>query len=194
MKIGLFFGSFNPVHIGHMAIANYMAQFTGLDKVWFVVTPHNPLKPKASLLSDKQRLRLVREAIGDSTMFRASDIEFGLPQPSYTVNTLAYLKEKYPDDEFVLIIGSDNLRTFHKWKNCEEILKNHELFVYPRATAKAGDIPPELAGHPHIKLVDAPLMEISSSFIREAIKNKKDVRNFLPQAVWEYMGEMRFYE
>jgi nicotinate-nucleotide adenylyltransferase len=191
MKIGLFFGSFNPVHIGHMAIANYMVAFTDIEQVWFVVSPHNPLKEKKTLLSDIHRLRLVREAIGDDARFNASNIEFKLPQPSYTINTLEYLKEKYPAKQFALIIGADNLQTFHKWKNYEEILKQYELYVYPRPSTEGGG---DLKINPHIKLTNAPLMEISSTFIREAIRNKKDIRHYLPEAVSKYISEMHFYE
>lgn len=190
MKIGLFFGSFNPIHIGHMAIANYILEFTDLENIWFVVSPHNPLKDKNSLLADNHRIRIVREAIGDFNKFKASDIEFKLPQPSYTIHTLTYLKEKYPDHEFVLIMGSDNLQNFHKWKNYEEILKNYEVYVYPRKESDGGDF----KTHPKIKFINAPLMEISSSFIRAAIKQKKDVRFYLPEAAWEYIKEMHFYE
>lgn len=190
MKIGLFFGSFNPIHVGHMVIANYMAEFTDLNKVWFIVSPHNPLKNKASLLPDHHRLQLVKLAIGDNNKFKASDIEFKLPQPSYTIVTLAHLKEKYPKNEFALIIGGDNLATFHKWKNHEEILKNHELYVYPRPNENLS----QWQNHPKIKIVPAPLMDITSTFIREGIKNKKDVRYFLPGKVVEYIEEMHFYK
>ena len=190
MKIGLFFGSFNPIHIGHTAIANYMLEFCGLDRLWFVVTPHNPLKEKKTLLADIHRLQLVREAIGDNNKMKASNVEFSLPQPSYTVNTLAYLKEKHPEHKFVLILGSDNLSTFKKWKNYEEILKHHHLLVYPRPESDGG----ELAKHPKVKMTDAPLMDVSSTFIRQAIKNKKDVRYLMPDAAWQYAREMHFYE
>jgi len=189
MKVGLFFGSFNPIHIGHLAIANYMLEFTDLEKIWFVVSPHNPLKKKETLLPDIQRLRMVREAIGDFTKFKASDIEFKLPQPSYTINTLAYLKEKIPKNKFALIMGSDNLKTFHRWKNYEEILKNHELFIYPRKNYDGG----ELKNNKRVHVTQAPEMEISSTMIREAIKNKKDIRFFLPESVWNYISEMKFY-
>jgi nicotinate-nucleotide adenylyltransferase len=190
MKIGLFFGSFNPIHIGHMALANYMLEFTDLENVWFVVSPHNPLKQKASLLDEKHRLQLVNCAIGDNTKLKASDIEFKLPQPSFTIHTLTYLKEKYPQHEFALIMGADNLQNFHKWKNYEEILKQVELYVYPRPDAEPGDF----KNHQKVKLVDAPVIEISSTFIRQAIKDKKDVRYFVPESVWEYIQEMHFYE
>lgn len=190
MKVGLYFGSFNPIHNGHLVIANYMLAFAGLDRLWFVVSPHNPHKTKSSLLADHHRLELVNRAIGDNSKMKASNIEFGLPQPSYTINTLAYLSEKYPEYRFSLIMGSDNLATLHKWKNYEEILKHYEILVYPRPGNDGGP----LKAHPHVKMVDAPLVEISSTFIREAVKNKKDVRYFLPQAAWEYLREMHFYE
>ncbi|HEV7231737.1 MAG TPA: nicotinate (nicotinamide) nucleotide adenylyltransferase [Bacteroidia bacterium] len=190
MKIGLFFGSFNPVHIGHMAIANYMAEFTDLQQVWFVISPQNPLKPKNSLLADHHRLQLVRLAIGDSLKYKASNIEFKLPQPSYTVHTLAHLSEKYPQHRFVLIMGSDNLQTFHKWKNYEHILSEYQLYVYPRPGSDGGN----LASHPQVKQVPAPFMDISATFLREAIKQKKNIEFFMPPAAYEYLREMHFYE
>ncbi len=189
-KVGLFFGSFNPIHIGHLVIANYMAEFTDLKEVWFVISPHNPLKEKSSLLPNEQRLRLVREAIYDYTKFKVSNIEFSLPQPSYTINTLTYLKEKHPENKFVLILGADNLETFHKWKNYEEILNQYELFVYPRPGTDGG----KLRDHPKVKLVAAPQMDISATFIRNAIKEKKDIRFMLPQGVYNYISEMHFFE
>lgn len=189
MHIGLFFGSFNPIHIGHMALANYMAEFTNMDQVWFVVSPHNPLKEKSSLLNQNQRLYMVNVAIEDFIKFKSCDIEFNLPQPSYTINTLAHLKEKYPKYDFSLIIGQDNLETFHKWKNYEAILEKHKLFVYPRPNAKASN----LDMHPSVVLTQAPILEISSTFIREAIKNKKDIRYFLPEKAWKYIDEMNLY-
>lgn len=190
MKVGLFFGSFNPIHVGHMVIANHMLAYTDLDKIWFVVSPHNPLKQKSSLLDERQRLQMVALAIGDNNKMKASNIEFKLPQPSYTINTLAYLKEKHPTYDFALIMGSDNLQSFHKWKNYEEILKDNELYVYPRPESKGSD----LEKHKNVKMVNAPLMELSSTEIRNAVKEKKDVRYFVPPAVWEYMREMHFYE
>lgn len=190
MKIGLFFGSFNPVHVGHMVLANYMLEYTDLDKIWFVISPHNPLKKKNSLLDEKHRLQLVSLAIGDNAKIKASDIEFKLPQPSYTVVTLAYLKEKHPEHEFALILGEDNLLSFSKWKNYEEILKHHQLYVYPRPNTDKS----EFHNYSQVKLVNAPLMEVSSTEIRKAIQEKKDVRYFMPNAVWEYIKEMHFYE
>jgi nicotinate-nucleotide adenylyltransferase len=190
MKIGLFFGSFNPVHIGHMAIANYMAEFTDLQQVWFVISPQNPLKLKSSLLGDHHRLQLVRLAIGDSLKYKTSNIEFKMPQPSYTSDTLARLSEKYPQHRFALIMGSDNLQTFHKWKNYEHILSEYPLYVYPRPGSDGGT----LASHPQVKQVPAPFMDISATFIRESIKQKKNVEFFMPQEAYEYLREMHFYE
>lgn len=189
MKIGLFFGSFNPVHCGHLIIAGYYAEFTDLDQVWLVVSPHNPLKPAGTLLQDYHRYHLVELAIGSNRKIKASKIEFGLPRPSYTIHTLTYLKEKHPEHAFVLILGSDNLTTFHKWKNAELILEDHELYVYPRPLYDGGD----LKDHPKVKWVDAPLMEISSTFIREAIRNGKDVSYMMTPAVADYIDDMNFY-
>jgi nicotinate-nucleotide adenylyltransferase len=190
MRIGLFFGSFNPIHVGHMVLANYMASFTDLEQVWFVVSPHNPLKEKSSLLNQNQRLHMVNLAIGDNDKLKSSNIEFGLSQPSYTINTLAHLKEKYPQHTFSLIMGEDNLESFTKWKNYEEILKHHKLYVYPRPNSNSGD----LKSHPNVIMTNAPLMDISSTIIRQAIKDKKDVSFFVPQAVWQYLDEMSFYK
>lgn len=190
MHIGLFFGSFNPIHVGHMVLANYMASFTDLEQVWLVVSPHNPLKEKASLLNQNQRLHMVNLAIGDSDILKSSNIEFGLPQPSYTINTLAHLKEKYPQHRFSLIMGEDNLASFTKWKNYEEILKKHTIYVYPRPNCNSGD----LKHHKNIIMTEAPLMDISSTMIREAIKDKKNVSFFVPQPVWQYLEEMSFYK
>lgn len=189
MHIGLFFGSFNPIHVGHMVLANYMASFTDLEQVWFVVSPHNPLKEKSSLLNQNQRLHMVNLAIGDSDKLKSSNIEFGLSQPSYTINTLAHLKEKYPQHTFSLIMGEDNLESFTKWKNYEVILKNHKIYVYPRPNTNSGD----LKNHPSIIMTEAPLMDISSTMIRQAIKDKKDISFFVPKAVWQYLDEMSFY-
>lgn len=189
MKIGLFFGSFNPIHIGHLAIANYMVEFTDLDKVWFVISPHNPLKQKSTLLPDIQRLQMVRMAIEFDNRFKASNIEFDLPQPSYTINTLAYLKEKYPENEFVLIMGADGLSTFTKWKNYKELISNYQRYIYPRPNTSD-----ELLQHiENGKVVNAPLIEISSTFIRNSIAAGKDVRYFLPEKVWQYIDEMNFF-
>jgi nicotinate-nucleotide adenylyltransferase len=189
-KTGLFFGSFNPIHIGHLALANYMVSFTDLDEVWFVVSPHNPLKDKQSLLAQNHRLYMVKLAIENHTKFRASDVEFKLSQPSYTINTLTYLKEKYPKKNFSLIMGMDNLQNFHKWKNYEQILDKHSIYVYPRQYSQAGSF----VNHPSINITEAPVMEISSSFIRKAILDKKDVSCFMPEKVAAYVREMNFYK
>lgn len=190
MKTGLFFGSFNPIHNGHMVIANYFAEFSDLKQVWFVVSPHNPLKPAGSLLNDFQRLQLVELAIGDYRKMKVSKIEFGLPKPSYTINTLTHLQERFPQHEFVLIMGSDNLHTFHKWKNYEQILEYYSIYIYPRPGFDGGDF----KNHPKVKFIEAPLMEISSTFIRNAIKSKKDVRFMMPEKVADYIDEMNFYK
>ncbi len=190
MHIGLFFGSFNPIHIGHMAIANYMVEFTDMEQLWFVVSPQNPLKEKKTLLGQNQRLYMVNVAVEDFSKFKSSSIEFDLPQPSYTVNTLAHLKEKYPQHTFSLIIGQDNLVTFDKWKNHEEILKQFKLFVYPRPNCGKSNF--DL--HPNVVFTEAPMMDISSTFIRNAIKEKKDIRFYLPEKAWEYVDSMNFYK
>lgn len=188
-KVGLFFGSFNPVHVGHLVLANYMISFTDLDKLWFIVSPHNPLKEKKTLLADHHRLEMVHRAIGDHPHLKASDIEFKLPQPSYTINTLAWLSEKYPNYKFALIMGADNLNSLKKWKNYEVILEHYEIYVYPRPGYDGG----ELRNHPSVKFTEAPVLEISSTFIREALKEKRDVQFFMPAAAWQYLDEMNFY-
>jgi len=190
MKTGLYFGSFNPIHIGHLAIANYMIEFTDLEQLWFVVSPQNPLKQKHSLLQDYHRLEMTRLAIEDDERFRASDIEFKLPTPSYTIDTLAYLEEKYPGREFQLVMGADGLRTFHKWKHADLIVKKYHRLIYPRP-GESLDAISELS---NASLVEAPLMEISSSFIREALHEGKDVRHLVPAKAYQYMREMHFYE
>ncbi len=161
--IGLFFGSFNPIHVGHLIIASYMVDHTDMDELWFVISPHNPLKKKATLLDDHHRLALVRVAVEDDPKLKACNEEFNLPQPSYTIHTLTHLKEKYPDYRFSLIMGEDNLQSLHKWKNYEEILRDYQLYVYPRPNYD-GD---KLKEHPHVHFVDAPIMELSASLIRQ---------------------------
>lgn len=190
MKIGLFFGSFNPIHIGHMAIANYMVEYGPIDQLWFVVTPQNPLKKKSSLLDDYQRLELVNRAIGKDFRFQATDIEFRLPKPNYTINTLVYLKDKFPGYTFFLIIGADNYVSLNKWKNWEVLVSQYHFLVYPRPGFNAQiNFPGK-----NFTLIDAPLIEISSTFIREAIAGGHDVRYFLPPAVHQYIEEMKFYQ
>lgn len=190
LKIGLYFGSYNPIHIGHLAIANYMVEFTDIDQLWFVVSPQNPHKIKENLLADYHRLELVNRAIENDDRFRASNIEFNLPKPSYTIDTLTYLQERHPDYSFVILMGSDNLENFHKWKNFEMILENYGVIVYPRP----GFDKSKMLVHKNITVVEGvPLMEIASTFIREAIKTGKDIRYFMPLKAWEYLDEMNFY-
>ncbi len=192
MKIGLYFGTFNPIHIGHLAIANHMAEYSDLDAIWMVVTPHNPFKKKSSLLANNHRYEMVMIATEDYPKIKPSNIEFNLPQPNYTVNTLVHLQEKYPNYEFCLIMGEDNLKSLHKWKNYEVILENHDVYVYPRIST--GTVEHQFVGHPKIHKVAAPIMEISSTFIRNAIKNQKNIQPLLPADVWNYMDEMNFYK
>ena len=190
LQVGLYFGTYNPIHIGHLAIANYMVEFTEIDQLWFVVSPHNPHKKKANLLDDYQRLEMVHLAVDGDDRFRVSNIEFTLPKPSYTVDTLAYLKDKHPEYEFKILMGSDNLENFHKWKNYETIIENYGAIVYPRPEFDKTGYKP----HPNILLTDAPLMDISSTFIRKAIQQGKDVRHYLPSKTWDYLEEMNFYK
>lgn len=190
MKIGLFFGSFNPVHIGHLIIANYMATQTDLDKVWLVVSPQNPLKPKKTLARDYDRLHLVRLGIGDNPRLQASNVEFDLPKPSYTVDTLAFLKEKYPERNFALIMGGDNLASLHLWKNYEQILANYDIYVYKRPAVDLG----ALATHPRVRICEAPLLDISATYIRDCLRNGKSVRYLVPEAVWEYLETSSLYK
>ncbi len=202
MKIGLYFGTFNPIHVGHLIIANHMVSFTELDQVWLVVSPQNPLKKKESLLADYHRLELVNRAIYDNDALRASDIEFKLEKPSYTGITLAYIQEKFPMHQFSLIMGEDNLRTFHRWRNYASILDNHQLFVYPRILteqelsegSQLSSAQPEIAEHKNVKLTDAPIMKVSASFIRRSIKEGRDTRYLLTEPVFQYIDEMNFYK
>lgn len=188
LKIGLYFGSFNPVHIGHMAIANYLVEYGGIDQLWFVVSPHNPHKKKENLLNDYDRLEMMHLAVGDDTRFRVSDIEFRLPNPSYTIDALTHIAEKYPTHKFSVIMGSDNLQNFHKWKNHEAIYQNYGIIVYPRP---GFDI--DWSNYSLVTVVAAPLMEISSTMIREALRERRDMRHFLPPKVWDYINKMGFY-
>ncbi len=169
-----------------------MAEYSDLDQVWFVVTPHNPFKKKNTLLDDYQRLEMVYLATKDYTKLKPCDIEFNLPQPNYTVNTLAYLQEKYPEHDFALIMGEDNLKNFHKWKNYEVILENHHIYMYPRISENK--IETQFDGHSNIHTIDAPIMELSSTFIRNAVKAGKNVQPMLPNHVWKYLDEMNFYK
>ena len=192
MKIGLYFGTFNPIHVGHLVIANHMVEFSDLDQVWFVVTPHSPFKKKSSLLDNNHRYQMVSRAIENYPKLKVSDIEFKLPQPNYTINTLTHLQEKYPTKEFSIIMGEDNLKSFHKWKNFNIILENHHVYVYPRISE--GKIESQFKDHKKVHRIDSPIMEISSTFIRKSIKAGKNIRPLLPEHVWIYLDEMNFYK
>ncbi|RKS94949.1 nicotinate-nucleotide adenylyltransferase [Flavobacterium limicola] len=206
MKVGLYFGTFNPIHVGHLIIANHMAEHSDLDQIWMVVTPHNPLKKKSTLLDDYHRLQMVHLATEDFPKIKPSDIEFKLSQPNYTVNTLVHLEEKYPNYEFSLIMGEDNLKSLHKWKNYEVILENHDIYVYPRLETK-GSVEEAISADVEnldlkilqkfgtkIHMIDAPVVEISSTFIRDNIKKGKNVQPLLPAKVWEYIDHNNFYK
>jgi len=191
-KIGLFFGSFNPIHIGHLIIANYLVEHSDLDEVWFVVTPHNPHKQKKTLLDDHQRLMMVRLAVENYPKLKASNVEFDLLQPNYTVNTLAILQEQFPKNEFVLLMGADNLASFHKWKNYQSILDYYQIIVYPRITTK--EVSDTFNNHPSIREIKAPIIELSATQIRNDIQHNKNVRPMLPVEVFQYIDEMNFYK
>ncbi|HEY3403658.1 MAG TPA: nicotinate (nicotinamide) nucleotide adenylyltransferase [Ohtaekwangia sp.] len=190
VKIGLFFGSFNPIHMGHLIIANLVAETTDLKKVWFVVSPQNPFKPSKGLLHEFDRYDMVRAAIYDNYKLEVSDIEFNLPKPSYTIHTLVHLREKHPDKQFRLIIGEDNLEGFTRWKNYERILEDYGLYVYKRPGVQLS----ELKEHPNVTFVDAPLLDISATFIRSCIRNKQSVRYLVPDAVEQIIQAKGFYQ
>ena len=192
-KIGLFFGTFNPIHVGHLIIANHMAEFSELNEVWLVVTPHNPHKKKNTLLEDTHRLAMVRIATEAYPKLKASTIEFDLPQPNYTVNTLAVLEEKHPHKEFCLIMGEDNLKNLHKWKNYEVILERHPIFIYPRIS-KNFESNSNLEKNNSVTVINAPIIELSSTFIRNNIALNKNIQPMLSKNVWHYIDEMNFYK
>ena len=192
MKIGLFFGTYNPIHVGHLIIANHLAEHSDLDQIWLVVTPQSPHKTKQSLLDNHQRLELVFLATKDYPKLAPSAIEFNLPQPNYTVRTLAYLEEKHPENQFALIMGEDNLRSLPKWKNAEVIMGNYPIYVYPRKmnpSSSSASFSSET-----VTYIDAPVIEVSSTFIRQQIKDGKNIKPLLPMAVWNYIDEMNFYK
>lgn len=191
-NIGLFFGSFNPIHVGHLIIANHLAEYSPLDEVWFVITPHNPFKKKSSLLENHHRYELAFLATEKYPKLQVSDIEFKLPQPNYTITTLYHISQEYPQHQFSLIMGEDNLNSFHKWKNYEAILEDYQLFVYPRIDSETGTN--QFENHPKITKIDAPIIEISSTMIRKAIKQNKECRPLLPIETWQYIDEMNFYK
>ena len=189
MRIGLFFGSFNPMHIGHKVIASYIAEYTDLEKVCFIVSPQNPFKKKQNLLAEYHRLMIIRMEIEDNPKLQVSDIEFNMPKPSYTIDTLVRLQEKYPENEYSIIMGSDNFHTFHKWKDYEQILSNHSVYVYTRPGLDIN------RNNENIHIIQGvPQINISASFIRESIKQKKDVSYLVPEKAWQYIDEMNFYK
>ena len=189
-KIGLFFGSFNPIHNGHLMLANFLAEYGSLDEIWFVVSPHNPLKDKKSLLDDRHRMRMVELAVEGDDRFHVCDIEFHMPKPSYTIDTLVRLSEHHRGYDFYLICGMDSLQSFNKWKNYNAILENYHLLVYPRKGYSCN----ELINHPSVQVIEAPEIEVSSTFLRKAIAEKHDIRYFLPEKVYKYIIDMHFYE
>lgn len=192
-QIGLFFGSFNPIHIGHIILANHILEFSNLDEIWFVVTPHNPFKEKKTLLNDQNRLYMVELALKNYPNMKASNIEFSLPQPSYTIDTLAYLKERHPSHTFSLIMGEDNLSGLQKWKNADVLIAHYPIYVYPRLTetTSAGK---KLLELPTIQKIDAPIIELSATQIRNMIKENKNVRPMLPPEVFDYLDGSSFYK
>lgn len=188
-KIGIYSGSFNPIHHGHVMLANYLVEFSDLDELWFVVSPQNPLKKKEDLLDDDERLKMVQLAVGDDPRFCVSDIEMHLPTPSYTINTMAALSEQYPDCQFVFICGMDSLQNFRNWREYQKILDNYELLVFPREGYDGGD----LVDYPSVSILKTPILEISSTFIRQCIKEGRDVRHFMPEKAFNYLMQNRFY-
>jgi nicotinate-nucleotide adenylyltransferase len=189
-KVGIYSGSFNPIHHGHVMLANYLVEFSDLDELWFVVTPQNPLKQKAELLDDAERLKMVQLAVDGDTRFHVSDIEMHLPRPSYTINTLRALSEQHPDYQFVFICGMDSLQNLTRWYQYQNILDNYKLLVFPREGYDGG----ELANHPSVTILKTPILEISSTFIRQCIKEGRDVRHFVPEKVFCYLQQRDFYK
>jgi nicotinate-nucleotide adenylyltransferase len=189
-KVGIYSGSFNPIHHGHVMLANYLVEFSDLDELWFVVTPQNPLKKKEDLLDDDERLKMVQLAIGDDPRIYVSDIEMHLPTPSYTINTLTALSEQHPDSEFVFVCGMDSLQNLKNWREYQKILDNYELLVFPREGYDGG----ELINYPSVTVLKTPIIEISSTFIRQCVKEGRDVRHFMPEKAFEYMKVHRLYE
>ena len=189
-KVGIYSGSFNPIHHGHVMLANYLVEFSDLDELWFVVSPQNPLKQKAELLDDAERLKMVQLAVGDDPRFRVSDVEMHLPRPSYTINTLTTLSEQHSDCQFVFICGMDSLQNLSRWYQYQRILDNYELLVFPREGYDGG----ELVHHPSVTVLKTPILEISSTFIRRCVKECRDVRHFMPEKAFQYMQENGFYK
>lgn len=189
MHIGLFFGSFNPIHIGHLIIANHIVAYSDIDKLWFVVSPHNPLKDSNSLLNEYDRLHLVQIAIEDNPKFRASNIEFSLPKPSYTIDTLTYLAEKFPLEQFSIIMGSDSFQNIHRWKNYEQLVKNYSIIIYNRPGFEITE-----THGARLTILDAPLLNISSTYIRNQVKEGKSIRYLVPGPVFEYIADSNYFK
>ena len=189
MHIGLYFGSFNPIHTGHLIIANHILNEAGLQKIWLMVSPQNPFKPSHSLLNEYDRFHLVQKAIENDLRLKASDLEFGLPKPSYTVHTLAYLKEKYPDAIFSIIMGSDSFQNLAQWKNPEVIVSNHEIIIYKRPGFEINN---QL--NARIRIMEAPLLEISATYIRELARQGKSIKYLVPPAVEEEILKSGFFK
>lgn len=189
MHIGLYFGSFNPIHTGHLIVANHVIEHSEIDKIWFVVSPHNPLKDAHSLLNEYDRLHLVNLAIEDNPKFRASNVEFHLPKPSYTIDTLTYLTEKFPLEQFSIIMGSDSFQNIHRWKNFEQLVSRYSFVIYNRPgfdiTEKHGA---------RITIVNAPLLDISSTHIRSEVKEKRSIKYLVPDAVGQYIENNNYYK
>jgi nicotinate-nucleotide adenylyltransferase len=188
MHIGLYFGSFNPIHTGHLIVANHVVNHTDIDKIWFIVSPHNPLKDAHSLLNEYDRLHLVNLAIEDNPKFRGSNVEFQLPKPSYTIDTLTYLTEKFPLEKFSVIMGADSFQNIHRWKNFEQLVARYSFMVYKRPGFEIGD-----TYGARITMLDAPLLHISSTYIRQQIKEKKSIKYIVPDTVEKYIDENRYY-
>lgn len=189
MHIGLYFGSFNPIHVGHLIVANHIVEHSEIDKLWFVVSPHNPLKDSNSLLNEYDRLHLVRLAIEENPKFRASNIEFSLAKPSYTVDTLTYLAEKFPLERFSVIMGSDSFQNIHRWKNFEHLIKNYSIIIYKRPGFEITE-----THGAKLTILEAPLLEISSTYIRNEVKQKKSIRYLVPEKVCDYIEESNYYK
>lgn len=191
MKVGIFSGSFNPIHIGHLVLANYITEFSDIEEVWFLVTPQNPLKDNSTLADELLRLEMAQLAVRDYPKLKVSDFEFSLPKPSYTINTLDLLKETYPDNDFCLIIGADNWEFFDRWKDYEAILEAYKIYVYPRFGYRVS-VQNKLKKT--VEVLDSPIVEISSTFIRESIKEGKSIRAFLPDVVYQYITKKSLYQ
>lgn len=189
-KVGIYSGSFNPIHHGHLMLASYLVTFGELDELWLLVSPQNPLKPKAELLDDQHRLEMARLAVGDDPFIKVSDVEMHLPRPSYTINTLQHLSEQYPDNQFVFVCGMDSLQNLDKWKDYEKILENYPILVFPRKGYDGG----ELIKHPSVRVVETPIIELSSTFIRNCIANNINVRHFIPENAYNYLINNNLYK